>query len=402
MDAMVIIGAGECGTRAAFALREQGWDGAITLIGAEAGLPYERPPLSKPLAGAVHRKPICDDAALRAARIDYLPGVSATAVDAPGRSVRLSDGRRLPWHRLLMATGARPRRLACPGAGLARGFRSDADAARIFAGGTAGARVAIIGAGLIGMELAAALRVRGAEVAVVESAAAPLGRAVPPHLAARLHARHLAEGVTFHLGAGVAALEEGGVILADGRRIPADHIVAAIGVSPDTALAEAAGLDCANGILTDRFLCTSHAGILAAGDCASVRDEAGVARRSESWRDARLQAETAARNMLGASQAHVARPWFWSDQFDLGLQIAGRPSTDQAMVRRIIAQDAELSFHLDGGRLVAAAGLGPGNCVARDIRLAEMLIEADARPDPSALADPAITLKALLRTAKAA
>lgn len=401
MDGMVIIGAGECGTRAAFALREAGWTGPVTLVGAEPGLPYERPPLSKPEGGSVQRKAICRAEALADAGIRYLSGTAAAALDPAARTVSLENGEVLRYHRLLLATGARPRRLACPGAERALDFRSHADAEAIFSRIAPGRPVAIIGAGLIGMELAAVLIGKGARVHVIESAPAPLGRAVPAHFARRLHDRHLAEGVRFHLGQTVAGIEAAGVSLSGGALIAADLAVSAIGVLPDTALAEAAGLATGNGILTDAQLCSSAPRILAAGDCAAVAQPDGGHLRQESWRNARAQAETAARNMMGAAEPFAALPWFWSDQYDLGLKVAGLPRPEHQAILRPLP-GGELAFYLDAGRLVAAAGLGAGNGTARDIKLAEMLIAAGARPDPALLADPAVNLKALLRSAQAA
>ena len=398
MDGMVIIGAGECGTRAAFALREAGWAGPVTLIGAEPGLPYERPPLSKPGEAGVRRKPICDAAALAGAGIDYRPGAVVQGIDPAARRVMLAGGS-LGYDRLLLATGARPRRLSCPGADLARDFRSHADAEAVFA--AARGPVAIIGAGLIGMELAAVLRGMGLPVTVIEAGPAPLSRAVPPRFAAALYQRHLAEGVMFRLGETVAGIDAEGVALASGRRVPAGLVVSAIGVSPDIALARDAGLATGDGILTDGRLVTSDPHILAAGDCAAVALPGGGHLRQESWRSARAQAEAAAQTMLGRGEDFAALPWFWSDQYDLGLQVAGLPRPDHATILRRQG-DAEIAFSLDGGRLVAAAGLGPGASVARDIKLAEMLIAAGLSPAPEALADPGVELKTLLKTARAA
>ncbi|MGQ2952387.1 MAG: NAD(P)/FAD-dependent oxidoreductase [Agrobacterium sp.] len=401
MDAIVIIGAGEAGTRAAFTLRETGFAGNITLVGTEPHPPYERPPLSKPLEGAVRMKPICADGALEAARISYRQGVSATRIDAKGRTVRLDDGQVLGYDRLLLATGAQPRTLACPGAAQALNFRTHADAEAIFSRADNGARVAIIGGGLIGMELAAVLRGKGLMVSVIEAAARPLGRAVPPRFAEKIHARHRDEGVHFHLGQGVADITPEAVLLTDGERVPADIVVSAIGVVPNIALAEAAGLATGNGILTDAFLCTSDPHIFAAGDCAAVSQAAGGHIRFESWRNARHQAEIAARNSLGANEAFAALPWFWSDQYDLGLQVAGLPQPGHQSVIRPLG-DGELEFFLEDGQLVAAAGLGVGNTVARDIKLAEMLIAVGINPDPESLADPGVNLKTLLKSARAA
>lgn len=401
MNAIVIIGAGEAGTRAAFALREAGFSGSVTLVGTEPHLPYERPPLSKPLEGAVQMKAICTAETLEVAGIAYLAGLSASHLDTASRSVRLSDGRTLAYDRLLLATGASPRRLACPGAERALDFRTFADATAIFSRTEAGKAVAIIGGGLIGMELAAVLRGKGIAVSIVEVAPKPLGRAVPPRFAERLHLRHREEGVHFHLGQGIAEITPDAVVLADGARVSADIVVAAIGVVPDTVLAEAAGLATGNGIVTDAFLRTSDTHIFAAGDCAAVAQPGGGQMRFESWRNARGQAETAARNMAGANEAFAAMPWFWSDQYDLGLQVAGLPQPGHHSVVRPLGA-GELEFYLDEGRLVAAAGLGSGNSLAKDIKLAEMLIAAGISPDPSALADPTVNLKALLKSARAA
>ncbi|WP_421581197.1 oxidoreductase C-terminal domain-containing protein, partial [Shinella sp. M31] len=156
-----------------------------------------------------------------------------------------------------------------------------------------------------------------------------------------------------------------------------------------------------NGILTDAFLRTSDPHIFAAGDCAAVAQPGGGHVRLESWRNARSQAETAARNMAGASETFAAIPWFWSDQYDLGLQVAGLPRPEHQSILRSLAQ-GELEFYLEDGRLVAAAALGAGNSLAKDIKLAEMLIAAGISPDPAALADPAVNLKALLKSARAA
>ncbi|WP_065373431.1 NAD(P)/FAD-dependent oxidoreductase [Ensifer adhaerens] len=401
MNGIVIIGAGESGTRAAFALREAGFTGGVTLVGTEPHLPYERPPLSKPLNGAVQMKPICGAEALQAAGIDYLQGVSALSLDPDARSVALSDGRTLTYDKLLLATGARPRRLTCPGAERTLYFRTYADAAAIFSRADPGKSVAIVGGGLIGMELAAVLRGKRITVSVVEMAPKPLGRAIPPRFGAKLHARHQDEGVAFHLGQGIAAITDDAVLLADGSAVPADIVVAAIGVLPDVALAEAAGLATGNGILTDDYLRTSDPNVFAAGDCAAVAQPGGGYIRFESWRNARSQAETAARNMTGGKEAFAAIPWFWTDQYDLGLQVVGLPHPDHQSVTRQL-DGGELEFYLDGGRLVAAAGLGLGNGLAKDIKLAEMLIAAGINPDPQALIDPGVNLKALLKSARAA
>lgn len=401
MNGIVIIGAGEAGARAAFALRETGFSGSVTLVGTEPHLPYERPPLSKPLDGTVQMKAICSAETLETASIDYRPDRTVLRIDPGEHRVALDDGEVLSYDKLLLATGARPRQLVCPGAERALGFRTFADAAAIFERVDLGKSVAIIGGGLIGMELAAVLRGKGISVHVIEAAAKPLGRAVPIRFAESLHARHVEEGVSFHLGQGIVEITSEAVMLADGSTVPADLVVAAIGVVPDIVLAEAAGLATGNGILTDGFLRTSDQHIFAAGDCAAVAQPAGGHMRFESWRNARNQAETAARNMAGAIEMFSAIPWFWSDQYDLGLQVAGLPQPDHQIVVRSLGEGA-MEFYLNGGRLVAAAGLGIGNSLAKEIKLAEMLIAAGACPDPKMLADAAVNLKALLKSARAA
>ncbi len=228
-------------------------------------------------------------------------------------------------------------------------------------------------------------------------------RGVPADIAEIVHAAHAANGVHMLTGQAIAAIEErgqGGVVrLVDGREIEADLIVIGIGAVPNTRLAETSGLAIDNGIAVDDRLVTSDPNIFAAGDCCSfplaLYDGRRV--RLESWRNAQDQGALAARNMLGADEPHVAVPWFWSDQYDLSLQIAGLPDEGHTIVRRDLDHGAFILFHLAAdGRLVAASGIGPGNAVARDIRLAEMFIGKRATPPPELLAAPATKLKSLL------
>lgn len=205
--------------------------------------------------------------------------------------------------------------------------------------------------------------------------------------------------MTFRLGTGIARIEAGAVVLADGGRVECDSIVAGVGAVPDTALAEDAGLAIENGVRADERLATSDPDIFAAGDCCSFPHPlyGGRRIRLEAWRNAQDQGSLAARNMLGANEAYRAVPWFWSDQYDQTLQIAGLPDEGVGQVERDVGEGGRLFFHLAAdGRLVAASGVGPISKVARDIRLAEMLIARQARPDPAALADPNVRLKSLL------
>jgi len=399
MAAMVIIGAGECGTRAGFALREAGWGGEVVLMGQEPGLPYERPPLSKPGAEGVERRAICDAEALNAARIDYRPGVRVEAIDRAQQQLRLQDGSVLSYQKLLLATGAQARALTCPGGEAALPLRTHADAVRLFQACGPQARVVVIGAGLIGMELAAVLREQGASVTVVEAGPRALGRAVPEVIAQRLQDQHEAAGVELRFNVGVRAIEAGEVQLADGTVLPADAVIAAIGVVPETRLAEAAGLVVDNSIVVDAALATADPHIFAAGDCARFScARSGQQMRLESWQNARAQAECAARSMLGATQSFDAVPWFWSDQLGLGLQIAGWPDAQRPLLAREVDAETTLWFQRTGdGTLLAACGLGPGNRVGKDIKLAQMLLARRIPVDAAALVDPAVSLKTLLK-----
>lgn len=404
---MVIIGAGECGTRAAFALREAGYDGTVTLAGAEAHLPYERPPLSK---GAMTSeqvpaiKAIADAARLAGHHIGLKVSTTVVAIDRANRSVRFANGSDLAYDKLLIATGSVPRRLPMPGlASRCVYLRTFDDALAIRQHLRAGSRIAIVGGGFIGLELAASARSLGAEVTVIEAQPRILMRGVPEDIAQVVHEAHIAEGVDIVCSDGIASIEDDGPVvrmtLSSGRKITADLAVIGIGAVPVTGLAETAGLALGNGIAVDAQLRTSDPHIFAAGDCCSfplaIYGDRRV--RLEAWRNAQEHGALAARNMLGGEEAHATVPCFWSDQCGLTLQIAGLPDESETTVRRDLGDSAFILFHLKrDGRLVAASGIGPDNAVARDIRLAEMLIARSARPDPQALASPATKLKSLL------
>ncbi|HXV31569.1 MAG TPA: FAD-dependent oxidoreductase [Sinorhizobium sp.] len=406
MRHIVIVGAGECGARAAFALREKGFDGQITLIGAEPHLPYERPPLSKEgLAGSELPKYVAGAERYAEAGITVLMGTWAETVDRAQKAVILADGGAIRYDRLLLATGARPRAFPhAPGnADRIRTLRTHADAVAIRAAIAPGRRLAIIGGGFIGLELAATARKLDAEVVLLEGLPRILSRGVPEEIAEVVTERHRREGVEIACGARIAAIEEEGdsarVLLADGGAVAADLVVVGIGAVPNTDLAEAAGLAIDNGIAVDETLRTSDTDIYAAGDCCSfpLAQYGGRRVRLEAWRNAQEQGALAAANLMGGTEAVASVPWFWSDQYELTLQIAGLGDGAEATVRRDMEQGAFILFHLDGdGRLIAASGIGPGNTIARDIRLAEMLIAAGSRPDPVALASPETKLKKLL------
>jgi 3-phenylpropionate/trans-cinnamate dioxygenase ferredoxin reductase subunit len=400
VTAIVIAGAGECGTRAAFALREEGWDGRVILAGAEPSPPYERPPLSK--TGEL--KPICDSGALREAGITFLPGTAVAGLDAAAHVLELADGRRLAYRSLLLATGARARRLPFGDAPV-HVLRTRADSAALRERLRPGRRVAVIGGGFIGLELASSAAALGCTVTVVELGPRLMGRAVPARVAAVMAERHIAAGVDIRCGTGVTGLAQTAsgvaITLAEGATVEADVVVAGVGAAPETTLAEAAGIEVADGITVDACFATSAPDVFAAGDCCRYPHPLydGRPLRLESWRAAQEHGTAAARAMLGGSEPYAGVPWFWSDQHDYTLQVAGLADAATQEVVRARPDGVEIWFGLDGsGRLVAAAAAGPDNSVARDIRLAEMLIARRAAPDPAALADPAIALKSVLRS----
>ena len=401
----VIVGAGECGARAAVALREQGFDGDVTLIGGETHLPYERPPLSKEgmLAEVFAAKTIATAERLAEANVTFQGGVQIEGIDRAAKRLLRADGGAVSYDKLLLATGAMPRRLADTEGERIVYLRTLDDALRLRQELEPGRRLAIVGGGFIGLELAASARARGAEVTLIEALPRLLSRAVPAAIAAQLQARHEFEGVQLIFGDGIAAIRSDAsaatVHLNSGRRVVADLVLVGIGAVPNTALAGAAGLSIDNGIAVDRHLATNDADILAAGDCCSFPLEiyGGRRVRLESWRNAQDQGNLAAGNMLGANAAISSVPWFWSDQYELTLQIAGLSDEGATVVQRDLGDGAMILFHLAAnGRLVAASGIGIGGAVARDIRLAEMLIARAAQPRSSDLGDPGIKLKSLL------
>ncbi len=405
---MLVVGGGECGAHAAFALRREGWGGPITVVGREVLHAYERPPLSK----AVLLTDECDPVHpysredFAAGGIELRTGAEATYLDLAGHVVRLADGTALRYERLLLAPGARPRTLPLPPEPGLLTLRTHADALRLRDTLRPGRRLCVVGAGLIGLELAAAGRARGCEVTVVEAAGRALSRVVPDGVAAGVVSLHERSGVRFRWGTTLRRAERTATGLAlelpPGEALEIDVVVVGIGAVPETALAEAAGLEVGNGIVVDEHLETSEPGVFAAGDVACFPHPAfaGHRVRVESWRNAQEQAVTAARNMLGANEPHRPIPWFWSDQYDHTLQVAGLASLASEVVWRRRDDGVRYCFGLDGaGRLVFASGFGAAAGVAREVRLAERLVAAGARPSPAALADPSVPLKSLVAAA---
>ena len=402
---IVIIGAGECGMRAALTLRDEGYEGEIDLIHGEAVEPYERPPLSKPGMGELVLKPIMGSDRLVSEKINFHRDQTAIRIDRQSKRIALSNSETIVYDCLLFATGARARELVLNGRHVegVRVLRTFADSQALYNDLKPGCRLTVIGGGFIGLELAAAARQRDAIVTVIEAAPRLLGRAVPPDIASRIEARHRTEGVIFHIGQSIVSIDQARVVaLSDASTITSDVIVAGIGSVPHVELAAATGLSIDNGIAVDACFRSSDVDIFAAGDCCSFPHPLyGMKRmRLESWRAAQEQGAHAARAILGATDPYNSVPWFWSDHYDLTLQIAGLPSEGTKTIVRSLDEASEILFHLDQtGRLVGASGIGPGNRIARDIRLAEMVIAKHIHPDENALADPAISLKSILSSA---
>ncbi|MFT4182399.1 MAG: FAD-dependent oxidoreductase [Rhizobium sp.] len=410
MTSFIIIGAGECGARAALTLRERGFAGDVTLVGSETVLPYERPPLSKEgLQQGAEPKWIANADRYEELGIAVRTGVTASAIDRQRKTVCLSDGTTLRYDKLLLTTGARPRELGdvASSHGRIRSLRTYSDTLALRPFLQPGRSIAILGGGFIGLELAASARMQGASVILLEGLPRILSRGVPAEIATVIANRHAAEGVDIRCGVKVLSVTEtdAGVLIGLEGTDPiaadilADILIVGIGAVPNTELAEAAGLAIENGISVDSDLRTSDPDIFAAGDCCSFPSAHFGDRRLrlESWRNAQEQGTRVAACMVGAIDTPLSVPWFWSDQYDLTLQVAGLAEGAATTIRRDLAADAFILFHLDGdGRILAASGIGPGNSVARDIRLAEMLIAAGKRPDPTALANPDIRLKQLL------
>ena len=404
-EAIVIVGAGQAAAQAAETLRKRGHKGALTIVGDENQLPYQRPPLSKKfLAGAMEQ----DRLLLRHAahyqehNIDLRLGFSAVSIDRSNHRIEIADGSRLDYRRLLLATGCRPRLLPAPGAELAGVYylRSVADVERLRREVQPGRRAVVIGGGYIGLEVAATCREAGLEVTVIEAADRVMGRVVSAPVSAFYQAEHARQGVDLLLNARVQELLGDGnggqqrvraVRLADGRDIPADFVLVGIGVVPADALARAAGLVCDDGIVVDEHCRTSDAGIWAAGDCTRhVNPHFGMRVRLESVDNAFEQATTAALNMLGLATVHDKVPWFWSDQFDLKMIIVGLSAgANETVLRGDPASRAFSVCFLKDGEFVAIETVNH----ARDQMAARKMILARARPDRAKLADPAIALK---------
>ncbi|MCC6305876.1 MAG: FAD-dependent oxidoreductase [Rhodobacteraceae bacterium] len=402
MGGIVIVGAGQAGAALVAKLRAEGYAGPLALVGDEPLPPYQRPPLSKKyLLGEMPLERLfLRPAAFYADHgIDLVLGRAVTLIDPGRRQVVLADGSVLAFDRLALTTGARPRRLPAAAGGALPGvhvLRRVEDVDRLAPEVRPGVRAVIVGGGYIGLEAAAVMAARGLEVTVVEAAPRLLARVACAETAAWFRALHEGHGVRIVTEAALARLEAGpdgrlaAALLADGRQIAAELAVVGIGISPDTRLAAGAGLALADGIACDAGGRTSDPAIWAAGDCASF-PAGGGRMRLESVQNAIDMAETVACTMLGAGLAYAPVPWFWSDQFDVKLQIAGLGAgADCIVVRRDGA--ARSHWYFAGARLMAVDAMND----PRAYMAGKRLLEAGRSPDPAAVADPATSLRALV------
>jgi 3-phenylpropionate/trans-cinnamate dioxygenase ferredoxin reductase subunit len=405
----VIVGASLAGAKAAEALRDEGFEGRIVLIGSERHRPYERPPLTKGyLRGEddSHKVFVHDDGYYDEHAIELLLGRTAVALDAAAQTVALDDGQELHYDRLLLATGAEPRTLDVPGASLdgVHYLRtlddSDALRAQLEHGGRG---VVVVGSGWIGAEIAASARQLGNDVTMIAPGRAPLERVLGSEVGAVFRDLHRDNGVQLLLGAGVAAIEGSGAVgrvrTTEGSTVDCELVVVGVGVQPRTSLADGAGLQVDNGVLVDAHLATSDPNVFAAGDVANeLHPFYGERIRVEHWANALNQPPVAAKAMLSKDAVFDKLPFFFSDQFDVGMEYSGfARDWDRVVFRGDVAGREFLAFWLKDGRVVAGMNLN-----IWDINeTIQALIRSRAKVDETRLADPGVSLESLAGTGAA-
>jgi 3-phenylpropionate/trans-cinnamate dioxygenase ferredoxin reductase subunit len=396
----VIVGAGLAGAKAAETLRAEGFGGRLLLLGEEAERPYERPPLSKaylrgetdPNSLYVHQ-----DGFYAAHDIELRPSTRVRSIDPATRELELASGERINYQRLLLATGAAPRRLRLPGAELdgVRYLRTRSDADGLAAAAARAEHVVVVGTGWIGSEAAASLRQLGRDVTLVGPGTAPLGQLLGPEVAAVYRDLHADHGVRLVLGTRVAGFRGTGqveaVVTEDGRTIDCDLVLVGAGAVPRTELAEAAGLPVRDGVLVNEQLeAVGASGVHAAGDVAAAwhpRYQSYL--HVEHWANALNQGPAAARNMLGVPTAYARLPYFYSDQYDLGMEYSGLAATwDRVVVRGDLATREFIAFWLKDQRVVAGMNANVWDVVEP----IQSLIRAGRPVDPERLANPSIPL----------
>ncbi|HEY8821223.1 MAG TPA: FAD-dependent oxidoreductase [Dermatophilaceae bacterium] len=399
----VIVGASLAGAKAAETLRAEGFDGRVVLIGEEAERPYERPMLSKEYLRG--EKPaaklyVHDEGFYADNGIELMTGTRVQSLDPGAHEITLAGGARMSYSRLLLSTGAAPRRLPLPGADLpgVAYLRAMGESDALRAAITAASRVVVIGAGWIGSEVAASARHLGAEVAIVAPEAVPLVRVLGPEVGGVYRDLHAGHGVDLHLSTQIEAIvgdgAASGVRTTDGVVIEGDLVVVGVGVTPRVELAKLAGLTVENGIVVDEFLATSVPDVFAAGDVAATWNTRYNKRiRMEHWANALNQGPVAARNMLGQHTAYEKLPYFYSDQYDLGMEYNGYADDwDRVVVRGDRAGREFLAFWLKDGRVLAGMNANIWD-QGDDIKA---LIRSGASVDPDRLADPSVPLADLL------
>ena len=399
----VIVGAGQAAAELALELRTLGYAGRVLMIGEEAHLPYKRPPLSKAYLASdmtpeqLHARPASQ---LEKANVEIRTGVRVTRIDRAAKQVELANGERIGYDKLALTTGGRARPLVLPGAELGNvlALRTIADAQAIKEQMVEGRRLVIVGGGYIGLEVAAMAIKKGLKVTVLESAPRVLARVTAPVVSAFYERVHREAGVDLRTGVQLAAFEgEGtvsGVRLANGSLIPADFVVVGIGLIANTELASEAGLAVDNGVLVDEFAVTSDPDIVAAGDCANRPSVLlGQRVRLESVPSAMELGRTAARAIVGQPKAYDELPWFWSDQYELKLQMCGLSNGyDEVVLRGSPEGRSFLAFYLREGRIIAADSISR----LPEFGLAKKLVAARAHIAPARLADEAVPLKDLV------
>jgi 3-phenylpropionate/trans-cinnamate dioxygenase ferredoxin reductase subunit len=400
---IVIIGAGQAGGELAMELHRLGFTGHVTLVGEEDAVPYKRPPLSKAyLSGTMTREQlyVVPPAAYEKAGVEFIGGARVTRIDRANKRVELADGRKLPYDKLALATGGRARPLPIPGADRPNVFLvrtiADVDGMRPYC--TEGKRLVIVGGGFIGLEAAAVAIKLGVKVTVLESLPRVLARVTAPEVSAFFEQAHRQAGVDLRTGVQIKAFEGSPmvthVVLGDGSRLEADFVVAGIGLIPNTELAQEAGLTVDNGIVVDEYARTSDPDIVAAGDCANHPSEfAGRRLRLESVQNAMEQGRAAARTLAGKLEPYRVVPWFWSDQYDLKLQMVGLSTGyDRVVLRGDPAKRAFTAFYLREGRVIAADSISK----MADFGIAKKLVADAVQVDPAKLVDETVPLKSLL------
>jgi 3-phenylpropionate/trans-cinnamate dioxygenase ferredoxin reductase component len=397
----VIAGASLAGAKAAETLREEGFDGRVVLVGAEAERPYERPPLSKDyLRGEAEARPFVHEEGFYEEReIELHTSTRVESINPAAAEVVLEGGERIGYERLLLTTGAEPRRLSVPGDDLdgVLYLRTIADSEAIRTRIDAGGKLVTVGSGWIGSEVAASARQRGCEVTVIERGALPLERVLGPELGAIYRDIHTDHGVEFVSEATLEAFEGDGKVeavrLGGGRRVEADFVVVGVGVAPRTGLAEAAGIAVENGVLTNDRLETSAPGVFAAGDVANQEHPLFRRRiRTEHWANALNQGPAAARNMLGGNQPYDTVPYFFSDQYDVGMEYAGYATDWDEVVFRGDPKEREfIAFWVKDGRVLAGMNVNVWEVTDQ----IQALVRSGAPIDRERLADPDVPLEEL-------